>query len=206
MKAVIENIVRISPPKFGNLRFELESIAPYMQARFSKKAEIMQKMASGSTAKSKKHREARDYDKDCEEAMYVAEGGWNGIPASAFRKAIISACRLVNFKMTLAKLSVFIEADGFDAKDGTPLVRITGEPERCDMHVRNATGVVDIRSRPLWRKWTASLRIRFDSDQFSEEDIANLISRVGLQVGVGEGRPDSKDSAGLGYGLFLLRN
>ena len=30
----------------------------------------------------------------------------------------------------------------------------------------------------------------------------NLIARVGMQVGVGEGRPDSKQSAGLGFGLF----
>jgi hypothetical protein len=55
--------------------------------------------------------------------------------------------------MTLAKLSLFIEADGLDVIDGTPLVRIiAGEPERTDMHVRNATGVVDIRTRPMWRE------------------------------------------------------
>jgi len=30
------------------------------------------------------------------------------------------------------------------------------------------------------------------------------MSRVGLQVGVGEGRPDSKASAGLGNGLFVI--
>jgi len=27
---------------------------------------------------------------------------------------------------------------------------------------------------------------------------------VGLQVGIGEGRPDSRDSAGLGWGTFKL--
>jgi hypothetical protein len=38
----------------------------------------------------------------------------------------------------------------------------------------------------------------------SDTDVVNLISRVGLQVGIGEGRPDSKQSAGLGYGLFEI--
>jgi hypothetical protein len=38
----------------------------------------------------------------------------------------------------------------------------------------------------------------------TEADIANLIARVGLQVGIGEGRPDSKQSAGLGFGLFEI--
>ena len=37
-------------------------------------------------------------------------------------------------------------------------------------------------------------------------DVVNLIARVGIQVGIGEGRPDSKMSAGLGYGLFELVN
>ena len=38
----------------------------------------------------------------------------------------------------------------------------------------------------------------------SDADIVNLISRVGMQVGIGEGRPDSKQSAGLGFGLFEI--
>jgi hypothetical protein len=203
MKTVTE-VVAISPPKFGTIEFSIQGVAPYMQARFSKKAEIMRKMAEGTTAKGKKNREARDYDQDMESAIHFSEEGWPGIPASAFRMAMISACRLVNFKMTLAKLSVFVEADGFDKEDRTPLIRIEGRYERSDMPVRNATGVIDVRSRPLWRNWSAKVRIRYDGDQFTSADVANLMKRVGLQVGIGEGRPDSKQSAGLGFGLFEI--
>src|SRR6185295_18232840 len=110
----------------------------------------------------------------------------------------------VGFKMTLAKLSLFIEADGLDIKDGTPLVRLVGEPEQSIMAVRNASGVADLRCRPLWREWSAVVRIRFDEDQFSATDVVNLLNRVGQQVGIGEGRPDSRESCGLGYGLFRL--
>jgi hypothetical protein len=35
-------------------------------------------------------------------------------------------------------------------------------------------------------------------------DMFNLISRVGEQVGIGAGRPDSKMSAGQGWGTFRL--
>ena len=38
----------------------------------------------------------------------------------------------------------------------------------------------------------------------TEEDVVNLMARVGMQVGIGEGRPDSKASAGLGNGLFQI--
>jgi len=34
--------------------------------------------------------------------------------------------------------------------------------------------------------------------------LTNLLARAGLQVGIGEGRPDSKNSAGMGWGLFQI--
>jgi len=198
--------VQIKPPKIEKAVFKIVGTAPYVQARFSGKAmqAMMSKMASGKTAGSRKVREARDFDADYKNAMHISPKGWNGIPAGAFRQAMISACRLVGFKMTLAKLSVFVDADGFDKIDGIPLVRIEGTPERIDMAVRNATGVADIRVRPMWREWSATVRVSYDADQFTVEDVTNLMARVGLQVGIGEGRPDSRESAGLGWGLFRL--
>jgi hypothetical protein len=170
--------------------------------RFSKKAELMAKMALGSAAANKKVRTARDYDNEAEEARYRAPDGWEGMNAAAFRAGMIGACRLVGFKMTLAKLSVFVEADAFDLKDGIPLVRVYGKSETYTAHTRNATGVVDVRSRPMYREWAVKLRVRFDADQFSAQDVYNLIARVGGQVGIGAGRPDSKASAGCGFGTF----
>jgi hypothetical protein len=194
----------ISPPKFGVTDFYIEGIAPLVVERFSKKAELMAKMAEGQAARNKKTREARDFEKDAEEARYRSAENWEGMNAAAFRAAMISACRLVGFKMTLAKLSAFIEADGFDKNDGVPLVRIYGESHTYTAHTRNATGVVDVRARPMYRNWAARLRVRYDTQQFKMVDVLNLVSRCGLQVGIGAGRPDSKASAGCGFGLFQV--
>ena len=130
------------------------------------------------------------------------QDGWEGFNAASIRAGMISACRLVGFKMTLAKLSVFVEADGFDYVDGLPIVRIYGNSTVFTAHTRNATGVVDVRSRPQYRDWASKIRIKFDQTQFSASDVINLISRVGLQVGIGAGRPDSKSSGGCGWGTF----
>ena len=140
--------------------------------------------------------------------MYKSKEGWHGIPAPAFRNAAVSACKICGFHMTKAKLSLFVEADGFDAQDGTPLVKITeGEPIKHEATVRLATGVCSLAIRPMWREgWKAKVRIRFDADQFTLSDVSNLMMRVGLQVGVGEGRPDSKKSCGMGWGVFELSN
>jgi len=198
--------VQIKPPHIETAKFQIVGTAPYVQARFSAKAmqAMHEKHEAGSTANKKKTRNKRDFDEDYKQAMHIAVDGWIGIPAGAIRAAMISACRLVGFKMTLAKLSVFVQADGFDKVDGIPLIRIEGKPEKSEMAVRNQTGVIDLRMRPMWREWSAVVRIQYDADQFTLTDISNLLQRVGLQVGIGEGRPDSRESAGLGWGTFRI--
>ena len=75
--------------------------------RFSKKIkeQMKQKMETGKAASSKKNREAKLTDDSFHESRYISKDGWDGIHASAMRCAMISACRLVGYKMTLAKLS-----------------------------------------------------------------------------------------------------
>lgn len=202
----IQQTVTIKPTNIQEAVFNIRGTAPLVQARFSEKAKqaMMAKMAAGSTASKSRAKPARDFDEDMKNAMHISEDGWQGIPAGAFRNAMISACRLVGFKMTLAKLSVFVVADGFDRVDGVPLIRFEGEPERHEMAARVGIDGTDIRIRPMWRKWSSSVRVKYDADQFTLEDVTNLMQRVGLQVGIGEGRPDSRSSAGLGWGTFEL--
>lgn len=196
--------VTISPPKMQRAVLHLRGLSPYVQHRFSAKAQAMMEetQRAGTQARSRKKREARNFEEGFEQAKHKSSEGWLGIPAPAFRAAAIDVCRLVGYKMTLAKLSVFIEADGLDNNDGTPLVKIVGEPEIHKGWGRNANGGADLRWRPMWREWSVMLRVRWDSDQFSAGDVVNLISRAGLQCGVGEGRPNSPNSYGLGWGLF----
>lgn len=201
-----DTAITVKAPNIQTIELCIAGTAPYVQHKFSAKAkaQIMATQAAGSTARGKKAREPKDFDQVCKDATHVSRQGWVGIPAPAFRNAMISACRLVGFKMTLAKLALFIKAEGFDADDGTPLVRIYGTSRRHDMAARNDNGSVDIRSRPMWEEWMAKVSIRFDADTFTATDVSNLMMRVGMQVGVGEGRPDSKDSAGIGWGQFEL--
>ncbi len=196
-------VITIAAPNIQTIEFKLAGTAPLVTSRFAAKAALMAMMEEGSTPKGKK-KPPKDFNKGFEDAKHKSAEGWCGIHAGAFRAGMISACRLVNFKMTLAKLSVFVLADGF-SEDGTPLIRIEGgEPELVTHYVRNKTGVPDVRARPMWKKWGATLRIRYDADQFKAKDIANLLMRVGTQVGIGEGRPDSKESAGMGWGTFTI--
>jgi len=200
-------VITISPPNFQHIKLDLEGTAPLMQARFSAKAmqAMMSKMAAGSSAKKGTKREARDFDEDFQQAMHVSEDGWIGVPAAALRNACIDVCRMVGFKMVYARMSIFVLPDGNDKVDGQPLIKLdAGEPERTEMATRNATGVADIRIRPMWREWRLHPVFRFDGDQFKESDVVNLVARAGEQIGLGEGRPFSKMSNGMGFGTFRI--
>lgn len=197
----------ITPPDIQVVRLDIKGTAPLVINKFSAKAQetMMATQMAGSTSKARKQREAKDFEALYNGARHISTEGWDGIHAAAFRNAAISSCRAAGFVMTRAKLAIFIEPDGFDADDMTPLVRITeGEPQMVISPCRNETGVIDLRPRPTYFPWAATLTIKFDAGILTSTDVANLMLRAGVQVGIGEGRPDSRKSAGLGNGLFEI--
>jgi hypothetical protein len=203
--AKTENTVTIAKPNLQQAVFTVYGTAPYVQHKFGQKSKAAMLAAQMSTkGKSRKQKDPRDPEEDYKQAQHFTTDGKHGIPAPAFRSAMISACRVAGFQMTKAKLSVFIVADDLDADDGTPLVYIKGKPEMHEGSVRLESGVASLAFRPMWRKWQADVKIRWDADQFSQDDVANLLERAGQQVGIGEGRPDSKKSHGCGWGTFTL--
>lgn len=198
----------ISAPRFGIITVPIKNLqgSPLVINAFSAKAreQMREAQAAGAAGRKRKPRAPKDFDGLYQAARHISREGWDGASAATFRNAMISACRLVGFKMTISKLSVFVVADGNSAADGMPLVRIYGEPVPFEQPVRNESGVADIRIRPRWDEWSAKLRVRFDMDQFTDDDVINLLVRAGGQCGVCEGRPDSSNSNGMGWGLFEI--
>lgn len=200
----------ITPPNLQLAKFKIIGETPLVINKFSDRVleDMANKQALGNVAAKKTKRDPKDFDRCCYEATHISAEGWEGIPASAFRTGMIDACRLVGFPMTKAKCSIFVIADGYEVSrfNRQPLIKITkGKPERFDSAVRNETGVADIRPRPTWAPgWEAEVMIRYDADQFSEVEVLNLLARMGAQIGVGAGRPFSKDSAGCGWGTFRV--
>ena len=172
---------QIPAPKFQIIKFTLQGTAPYVSNKFSAEAreQMRAKQAAGSQAKKGQKREPKDFDRCYRESMHTTADGKHGVPASCFRQALVSACRIVQFKMTLAKLALFIEADAIDADDSSPLVLFSqGTPRKFEAATRNETGVADIRVRGLWEVgWEFELRVRYDADMFSATDVENLLLR-----------------------------
>lgn len=206
--------VVITPPKMRIAKLTIRGTAPLVQSRFTgdQIEAIRSKHEQGSTTgKNLPRRQARDFQSEFLTSMYRNEKGRYGINAAGVRNGAIGMCRLCNFKMTHAKLSIFVMHDFIDPRDGTPLVEIlspdlkpASDPEMIINHVKNDKGETQLRTRAMWSEWAMRLRIRFDADQFSTTDLFNLMWRLGIQGGFGEGRPNSKKSAGRGWGTFSV--
>lgn len=183
--------------------------APLVINRFSEKARQQiadrQKLGDAAAGAMGKKRQPKDFEELFNLAKHISTEGWYGIHAAAFRNGMIACCRLAGLKMTEGKMSFFIEADGYGT-DGAPLVRIYSdtEPEMYEAMVRINNTTCDVRVRPMWKKWSAKVRVRYPGNMYTPQQITKLMDLVGTCNGVGEGRPNSKMGAGTGFGLFYL--
>lgn len=180
------------------LQVSIAGIVPYVQHKWAEKAK--QEIRNRKTG-IKNVRTKCDPEAECEAAMYRLSDGRHGIPITAIKKAmILAAHKDYGIPRTTVASSVFVHAEEYD-EDGTPLVLLqtSGHKMREDA-VRVGQGAADLRYRPEFQKWKATLVIEYDSDALSAENVVNLLDRAGYKVGIGEGRPEKQ--SGLDWGRF----
>src|SRR4029077_7073573 len=95
-------------------------------------------------------------------------------------------------------------AQGLDAENLEPLVKIDGKPRMLIDRVKIGIASTDLAARAVFEKWSATFQIQWDDDVFKAQDVVNLLARAGWQVGIGAGRPLSKTSGGTGKGTFKV--
>lgn len=178
-------------------------VSPLIPHRWSEKAlRLMREAQSGSKARAK--REAKDPTEEAEGAQYYLPGtSQPGMPATAFKAAIVGAVRLFDgLTMTLVKQAVFVQGVGPDQ-----LVAIHGDRELREDTPRNATGVADLRYRYYYgagaEPWRATLDVTFNPVVIDESSIVALVDAAG-DGGVGDWRPSAPKSATGTFGRFRV--
>lgn len=197
-----KTLIEVPRINLGMLEIRIVGMSQLIVHAWSAKAiRIMEEAQAGGVRKKK---EPRNPKEDYEGAKYVSTAGWEGVPSVSFKAALVGACRQVDgLPMTMAKRILFVERDGIST-EGQGLVRIEGEARmRRDM-VRLESGVADLRYRPEYSPWAATLRIRFNKNVLTHEAVANLVEQAGQFEGIGEWRPSSPKSATGEYGLWSI--
>lgn len=186
MAAAPQGII-LPPIKIETAAFILIGDSPLIVHAWSEKAK--RQMLDKQMKKATKAREAKDPEADYEACFYRTPTGAYGFPAIGLKSAMVSACRFVDAKMTVARGAFHIDAE---------MMEVIGDPQMREDMVRVGMGTADIRYRPEFQQWRIPVTIKFNSAAMSVEQIANLINTAGFGVGIGEWRPEKNGS----YGRF----
>lgn len=136
-------------------------------------------------------RAAKSPADDYKASLYHLPGGKGyGFPTIGFKSAAVDACICIaGIKKTEARGAFHVLGE---------LVQIHGTPNMREDLPRNANGMPDLRYRGEFKKWEATLTIRYNANMLSPEQIANLFNHAGFSIGVGEWRT-AKDGQ---HGMF----
>lgn len=175
----------------------LTPVIPHCWAEKSLKL-MRDKQFSGAGAARAK-REPKNPEEEAENASYWLPDGRPGMPATAFKSAIVESARYFEgVTIVMLKRIIFVEGEGPQM-----LVPIEGERTLREDTPRNSGGTVDLRYRYQWSDWSAILSVRFVPKLVTLESVVALVDAAG-RGGVGDWRPGSpKSNTGI-FGTFRI--
>lgn len=173
-------------------------LSPVIPHRWSEKAlGLMRAKQFGTGVRAA--REPKNPEEEAAAATYWLPDGRPGMPATAFKAALVDACRFFDgLPMTAARQIVHVDGEGPDQ-----LVPIAGTLSMREDTPRNSTGVVDLRYRNQINDWSAVLRIRFVPSRIDANSVVALVDAAG-RGGVGDWRPSSPKSKTGTFGTWRV--
>lgn len=140
----------------------------------------------------------RDIHKEVGEAVHVTNRGQVGFPASGFKRGMMEATSFVGDKMFSKKLvsgSVRI----INSEDG--LIPIIFKKRDTLKHVIGH----NMKFTPQFHGWSCELRILYDANNISAQDIVTLVNYAGFYSGIGAWRPKCRDGGSGEYGAYSVQ-
>ena len=191
----MSNVIEIHPVKQKVLALQIKSRSGLICHAYSEKTrKMMQDKHAGKKQAAK--REKRVPEQEYEACFYKLEDGTYGFPCTAFKQSAIRAAKMIDgLNMTDARQMFFILPDGRDVNRQRECVRIHGDPVMRTDEVKVQQSM-DLRYRPEFPEWTATLNIEYDEDNITGDAIASLLHRAGMTVGIGEWRPEKNGDFG----------
>jgi hypothetical protein len=186
-------LIEIPAITMGHLSIEIEGFTGLLCHNFDQKSR--QEMADKQQGKARMKKQPKDPHQCFLGSLYPLPGKKKayGFPASAFKKAMVSACRYVDgINMTYATGAFHVDADLIEIRSPAPRMR--------EDIVRLSSGMkvtADLRYRGLFAPgWKMSIPVTFNQNAITAQSIANLLNIAGQNIGVGEWRPEKKGNFG----------
>jgi hypothetical protein len=150
-----------------------------------------------------KKKAPKNPEAEYQSARYLLPNGTDGFPATAFKSAIIQGARAFErnqITMAALKPAIFIFGEGPDSL--VPL-ELEAPPVCWQANPRIGQGQADVRYRPKYWPWRATLHIEFVQQLVTRQQLLALVE-FGGRGGVGEWRPSSPKSLTGHLGTFRI--
>jgi len=201
-KPVSSEKAALKPVNRRRVTVRILGISPLITHKWSEKAKEMMRKKQ-QEGKKTRERDLREPESEGKAAAYFTPDGKPGLLAIAIKKAIIEAAHNdLGIPKTLVRKALFIYPMGRDVVIPLETPNGKGKVEYVieeDM-VRVGQGSADLRYRPYYYEWAATLNWEIDADLIQVEDLLALHDRAGFGVGIHEWRPE-KDGD---YGRFRI--
>lgn len=180
-------VVSLKPIARARMTFGIRSTSPLLMHQWSEKAKQMMRDKQ-QEGKKTKTRDLRSPKEEAKSATYTTADGDVGIPAMAFKSAIVAAAHKdIGIEKTLVRKALFLICD--DPNMVIPFSECADPIVREDM-VRVGMGSADLRYRPEFKTWKAEVALEIDSELLQDKDVLALVGRAGFGVGICEWRPE----------------
>lgn len=193
--------IHISRVEDETISVAIVGLTPVIPHRWSEKA--LNQMRAKQQGAARQRPEPKNPEEEARASCYWldVEQTQPAMPATAFKGAIVSACRFFQApSMVEAKTLFFVEGLTVGADQ---LVPIRGTGVMREDTPRNANGVADLRYRLVFMPWEADIHIRYPRGYITRESVVALLDAAG-RVGVGDWRPGAPKSNTGTYGTFRV--
>jgi len=186
--------VVLQPISVGTIRVQIKGKTPLLMDKFSDEVKkgILAKQTGISKGNKKK---TRDTKQETQEAIHVTSTGQIGYPAFGFKKGMMECTSFVGDKMFSKKL-VSGAVKIMNVEDG--LIPIKYEKQTVLEHNVGS----NTKFSPMFSGWSCELKIEYDQNNISAQDIVTLLNYAGFYNGIGAWRPKSGGGGSGEYGMY----
>ena len=193
-KTANNKILGIEIPPIENVITEIEivGVTDFIAHKFSEKAlkEIQDKQ--GGQPRSNK-RAARRPEDECHDARYIDSQGKDCVRAIWFKKGMAEMAKYFGIPKHAVETSVWVEGDLIPIKfrGKKPVMRT--DPVKIG---RFPNKVTTLAYRPSYPDWSCRIRVGFDKNILSAQQVIALLAHAGAKNGIGEWRPQKNGDFG----------
>jgi hypothetical protein len=195
-KSEEEKQIKVPSLEKAILIIKVKGDSPLIMHKFSTKSKNQMAEKQQGVARMKKPPKDPKAEYEAAKHWFNEKKGIYGLPAIAFKKAAVEACRYVDgVSQSFAKGAFHVLGNILPIKCSPPyMVEDT-------VRVGTINKTCDLRYRPYFDEWSVELRISYTKNAISPEQLVNLFNVAGFHIGIGERRPGK---CGDSFGMFSV--